>query len=132
MYIRSGHLATIRYGARASSVFTNYPLKVSFDTAARCTDTAGGCGGTDVPWNLNCSSGSACTGQVSPSFWSNIELTSITTSVYESTGWVNVDTYALDRCWFDDGDGTWDLVLNGITRTGLVGASLPVPKVTFG
>jgi RHS repeat-associated protein len=131
-YTRGGYLTTIDYGGRWDNVYSHKPMKVSFNTAARCTDTADGCPQTDVPWNLNCASGSSCTGDVSPSFWTNKKLTSITTSVYESTGYVNVDTYALDNGFKDDGDGTWDMVLNGITHKGDVGGSVSVPKVTFG
>jgi RHS repeat-associated protein len=141
-YTRGGTLARIEYGTRAGQEYANGASQASamvvFNTCDRDTvKTATGCDTAalsagnaaafpDVPTDQNCST--ACTTQVSPTFWTTQRLSSVTTVVSGS----NVDSWSFDQAYPTPGDTTSaSLWLHGITHTGLVGGSAVLPEVTF-
>lgn len=103
-YVRGGQLARIDYGMPASAVYTaGGPAdRVSFSYAERCK-TGSTCSSStpttmpDVPWDQNCTA-SPCTGKVSPTFWSEKMLTTVTSQVRTSaTGYSTVNSWALQH-----------------------------------
>ncbi|GGV19489.1 hypothetical protein GCM10010182_46340 [Actinomadura cremea] len=149
-YVRGGYLKTISYGLRSDAVFAKAPAQVTFATSERCIrDASFDCAPSkigdnpdrwwDVPWDLNCNSGQECKethGTISPSFWSRLRLTEVTTQILkpDASGYQKVDSWSLDHEW-KFADVERDLVLNKIQHTGHASTdgSNPVtlPKVSF-
>lgn len=153
-YVRGGELASIQYGAPSSSIHTtNAPSQVvsfGYDSYGRCSDSthancttepSSGAAVTpavpasypDIPYDQNCTTGT-CSTQLSPTFWSNSMLDTITTSVWSGTAYSTVDTWTLGHSFPDPGDSSSAaLWLTSITHTGYVGSTtgLSEPATTF-
>jgi RHS repeat-associated protein len=151
-YVRDSYLTEIDYGFRAGDAYASgdVPDKIIYGTSARCvlsdcatlSSSNSGSEGDDypdVPYDLNCASGSTCT-VYGPTYWSTVRLTSITTEQYSvaNSAYKDIDTYSLTQTEPDTGDGTSPtLWLAGITRTGddtSAGGSssdITLPEVTF-
>ncbi|WP_069466074.1 RHS repeat domain-containing protein, partial [Actinacidiphila rubida] len=142
-YTRGGSLDRIEYGLRSSTVYTAKPLaKVTFGSSERClpqsgvtcaADTIGSQSFSwyDTPWDENCDQGKDCT-SLSPTFWTRKRLTSVTTSVLNSSGtYSDVDSWALDHSW-GMADIDYQLLLNSVQHTGKSATpSISLPKVQF-
>ncbi|GAA4670868.1 RHS repeat-associated core domain-containing protein [Phytohabitans rumicis] len=132
-YTRGGWLERIDYGDRAGEPAAG---QVVFAVADRCRPDMPcaqhtGAVWPDVPWDWECT-GASCPDKYSPTFWSTKRLASITTKVRSGTAYLDVDQWSFDHIYPDPGDGTSaGLWLRGITHTGLVGGSQPLPPVTF-
>jgi RHS repeat-associated protein len=126
-YTRGGTLARIQYGERASDTYPNTPMRVVFNVGDRCSSTSAIC---DLPWDLSCTTG-ACANSTSPSFWTQKQLNSIDTQVWNGTAYANVDSYSLRHELKDTGSGSFPLTLDGITHFGSDGTT-HLPEVTFG
>ncbi|MBZ3917408.1 RHS repeat-associated core domain-containing protein [Streptomyces acidiscabies] len=148
-YIRDAALARIQYGQRDGSVYSTSPAaQVTFTYNGRCDTSATGCATStltsstaskwpDVPFDLDCASGAACSSN-SPTFWSENELTGVQTQALVGTTETNVDAWAFTYSFPATGDATTpSLWLNSVTRTGQdtsgggSTASLAMPQVTF-
>ncbi|WTL80298.1 RHS repeat-associated core domain-containing protein [Streptomyces sp. NBC_01518] len=142
-YDRAGYLKRIDYGLRSTSIYTKPAAQqVSFDYAQRCV--ASDCSSLtsdtkanwpDVPFDLICADGKACTGKIGPSFFTRYMLTDVTTSVWTGTGTTrrNVDGWHLEHAFPDSGDASSpSLWLKSIQNTGKAGGtSVSLPTVTF-
>ena len=128
-YIRGGAPSKIVYGLRGGSVYGVTPAgQVNFTTASTRTDVPTGSTG-----DLQCSSGATCDVQ-SPTFWSKLSLTTISTLALEGTSQVKADSYALTQTFPATGDTSTNppMWLSTITRTGQDGSSTAgLPAVTF-
>ncbi|MFD0327175.1 hypothetical protein ACFQZC_00690 [Streptacidiphilus monticola] len=89
-YVRDSHLDHIDYGFTDGNAYGTVPDKVLFATGDRCLAATSSCdplnsttkaNWPDVPFDLVCSSTTSCS-QHSPSFFSTVRLTSITTQQY--------------------------------------------------
>jgi RHS repeat-associated protein len=153
-YVRGGYLQKITYGQRSGSQYTTSPAaQVLFTTSGRCDSAGTGCDPStlststaphwpDVPYDLNCANGAACTVQ-SPTFWSEYMLTGIQTQALAGTTETNVDSWALQHSFPATGEAAGSpqtapaLWLDSITRTGqdtTAGgstAAITLPPVTF-
>jgi RHS repeat-associated protein len=127
-YIRSSYLSRIDYGFRDGDAYGTVPNQVVYTTSGRCTlATCDGLSATtaavqypDVPYDLVCADGATCQ-QQSPSFFSTVRLTSITTKQYSTatSTYKAVDTYTLHETEPATGDGySPTLWLSSITHTG--------------
>jgi RHS repeat-associated protein len=106
VYTRASYLWKIQYGQRAGQVYSTTPAgQVSFTVNGRCNTLPTGCATStltsssasswpDVPYDLNCASGAACSSQ-SPSFWSENEVTGIQTLALVGSTLTAVDSWAL-------------------------------------
>ncbi|MYT68363.1 MULTISPECIES: RHS repeat-associated core domain-containing protein [unclassified Streptomyces] len=144
-YTRGGYLNHIDYGLRSDLIYTKPAAQqVSFAYAERCI-TSGGCTSLtkdskanwpDVPFDMICASGTKCTTQIGPAFFTRKRLTDVTTSVWTGTGSTrrNVDTWHLDQSFPDTGDASSpSLWLKSIQNTGKANTSTAaMPPVTFG
>ncbi|MEU6220932.1 polymorphic toxin-type HINT domain-containing protein [Streptomyces sp. NPDC047022] len=145
-YVRDSHLDHIDYGYTDGGAYGTVPDKVLFATGDRCV--SGTCSPLssstkanwpDVPYDLVCASGATCASH-SPSFFSTVRLTSVTTEQYaaSSSAYAKVDSWALTQTMPTSGDGDATLWLSGIVRTGQdTGAggdtsSKSLPSVSFG
>ena len=148
-YVSDSYLDHIAYGFTDGSAYSTPPDLVNFGTGSRCTATTCGALSTsnpdvstqypDVPVDLICASGATCTGY-SPSLFSQVRLTSVTTEQYNVTAgaYQDVDGYAFKQTEPASGDGlSPTLWLDSITRTGddttAGGSSSPIalPAVSF-
>lgn len=145
-YVRDSYLSRIDYGFRAGNAYGTVPNRIVFGTGPRClaascdplTD-ATKANWPDVPYDLVCAAGKECE-TWSPSFFSTVRLTSITTQQYSISAaqYVTVDSYALTQTMPPTEDGTSPtLWLSSIQRTGhdtSAGGSgtLTLPTVSFG
>ncbi|TVT11304.1 RHS repeat-associated core domain-containing protein [Amycolatopsis bartoniae] len=145
-YVRGGYLSKVQYGQRAGAVYTSTPAaQVLFTTTGRCTQSTCDVGQIsshtadwpDVPYDLNCSSGAACSSQA-PSFWSEYSLQSIQAQALVGTTETNVDSWALTKTFPATGDASKPaLWLSSIVHTGQDskggGSTTPIslPPVTF-
>jgi RHS repeat-associated protein len=124
-YTQGGALVKIEYGLRAGHVYTSTPAaQVLFTTTSSRQDT---------PSDLTCTAGAACT-VTSPSFWTDDELTGITTQALAGGALENVDSWALAGMYPATGDPTTSpsLWLSSVTRTGLDGSTaVTLPPVSF-
>jgi RHS repeat-associated protein len=135
-YDRSDYLTEIDYGTRVGGT-TPAPERVLFTTGPRCvTSSCSNHDATDWPdtaWDQQCT-GSPCYNG-SPTFWSTVMLTSVSTQLYSGTGstYTTVMSWALAHAFLDPGDGTTaGLWLSSITQTGSDGGgSATLPAVTF-
>jgi RHS repeat-associated protein len=150
-YTRGGTLKRIDYGMTSSTIYsTTAPEQVLFDaTAERCiagVPAGNTCSDAqfttsnpnywpDVPIDLNCTSGAACTNH-GPSFWSRKRLTSITTQVQVAGATKQVDRYDFTQSFPDGGDHAPTLWLDSIQHTGLdllggATTTASIPSVSF-
>ncbi|MER5641085.1 RHS repeat-associated core domain-containing protein [Kitasatospora sp. NPDC002227] len=148
-YVRSTEVTQIAYGQRLSEQVAahgaNKPAaKVLFTTAERCTASgsitcttaqrvvANQTNWPDSPLDQACASTGSCT-VYSPTFWSPLMLTQISTQVLVGTAYTTVDSYALKHTFPDPGDGTKpSLWLSSVQRTGTDGqAAVSLPAVSF-
>jgi RHS repeat-associated protein len=157
-YIRAGRLRLIEYGANtgAHNGGTVVPAQARVDVggAHRCQLLDPGVGvckppttpvpGTtpdtiypDVPIDQICASptGSGCGNLVSPTFFTTVRYTKLTTQVLVGGQWKNVDEIALTHEFKDESAGANKnkLYLIGVQRTGVQGTpSVTLPGITFG
>ncbi len=140
VYTRGGYLNRIDYGQRSDTLFTaSAAAQVAFGTDKRCIVTANQtCASVtpsaypDSPVDQICDAGSACTGKLSPTFFSLKRLTTVTTKVWTGAAYKDVDSWALTQSFPDPGDGgSPALWLSSISHTGKVGGSASLPAVTF-
>ncbi|WP_223773175.1 HYD1 signature containing ADP-ribosyltransferase family protein [Streptomyces sp. 135] len=150
-YTRGGYLKEIRYGQRASTLFSAKPAasnKVTFTYAERCLATGTGCDALtedkrdnwpDVPYDTVCKDGDKCTGNVGPSFFTRKRMTGITTYAWNAAAatpaYAAVDAWELKQLYLDPGDtgDTTDqsLWLDEIKHTGKRGTDLALDPVKF-
>lgn len=140
-YTRGGYLARAEYGTwdrGAADRSVTPTAKVEFAPGDRCLSTCATHDAThwpDVPWDQECT-GTSCTDQYSPTFWSTKRLAKITTWVWDTTkltpAWQDVDSWTFGHGFPSPGDGSeGGLWLNSITHAGLVGGTATLPPVTF-
>ena len=141
-YTRGGWLDHIDYGLRADTVYTGKAMgQVAFGVEERCLSTCGtfdeasAKNWPDSPFDLFCKDGSTeCKSQLSPTFWSRIRLTGITTKILTGGAHQDVDFWKLEQDFPASGDGiSRPLWLKSITRTARAGDApdLTLPPVTF-
>ncbi len=141
-YVRGGWLDHIDYGLRSDTVYTaKATAQVKFGVSERCLtacgtfDEANAKNWPDAPYDLFCKDGSTeCKGKYSPTFWSRMRLTGITTTILAGGTYQDVDSWALEQNFPPAGDGiSTPMWLKSITRTGRAGAAadIPLPPVTF-
>ncbi|WP_428951976.1 RHS repeat domain-containing protein [Streptomyces sp. cg35] len=144
-YTRGGYLNHIDYGLRSGMIYAKPAAQqVSFTYAERCV-TSGGCDSLtkdtkanwpDVPFDMICASGTKCTTQIGPAFFTRKRLTDITTSVWTGTGTTrrSVDTWHLEQDFPNTGDASSpSLWLKSIQNTGKANTSTAaMPPVIFG
>ncbi|MDH6521977.1 RHS repeat-associated protein [Streptomyces sp. SAI-135] len=144
-YTRGGYLNRIDYGLRSDLIYAKPAAQqVRFTYAERCV-VSGGCSSLtadtkanwpDVPFDMICASGSKCTTQIGPSFFTRKRLTDITTSVWTGSGTTqrDVDTWHLDQSFPDTGDASSpSLWLKSIQNTGKANTTAAaMPPVVFG
>jgi hypothetical protein len=143
-YVRAGYPQSVSYGYRLADAISGAKpaAQVLFGTAQRCLTPATTCASyanlnsstasdwPDVPYDQNCGSSGSCT-NYSPTFWSTVRLTSITTEVLEGSSYQKADSYALDQ-QFPSGAGSDPVMfLDSITHTGQDGTAVSLPPVTF-
>ncbi|MEV4611330.1 HYD1 signature containing ADP-ribosyltransferase family protein [Kitasatospora sp. NPDC049258] len=127
-YVRDSYLARIDYGFQDGGAYDTVPDQIAFSTGARCTAATcdpisasnAGTQYPDVPFDLICNSGAACTSH-SPAFFSTVRLKQIATSQYSVAAgkYLPVDTYDLTQSEPPTGDGNSPtLWLASVTRTG--------------
>lgn len=151
-YVRGGYLKEIRYGQRASALFTGTPAashKVTFTVAERCLAASPGCdtldethrtNWPDVPYDAICRTGDACTGLTSPSFFTRKRLTSVDTYFWNAKlttpAFDQVDSWKLKHLYLDPGEvgdsSDQSLWLDELQRTGTHGTDITLPPVKFG
>jgi RHS repeat-associated protein len=148
-YDRGGTLKEIDYGLRLEngSVYgTSAPDKVLFTTAQRCVPsgtvtctaaqftTANQANWPDSPADLVCKSTGTCN-NASPSYWSNMKLTTIASQVDLSGTYKTIDSYALNQSFPTSGDAELRLdsiVHTGYATTGSTSIALPAVSFTYG
>ncbi|MEU0271214.1 RHS repeat-associated core domain-containing protein [Streptomyces sp. NPDC006307] len=139
-YDRGGYLERIDYGLRKDTVYTVKPMgQVHFGVSERCLTTCGTFDATnaknwpDVPFDQYCKDGSTeCKDQWSPTFWTRVRLTSITTKVLTGGVHKDVDTWTLAQDFPASGDGiSTPMWLKSIQRTGKAGGTITLPAITF-
>src|SRR6185437_12830036 len=145
-YVRGGYLTSISYGYQLSGAIAGAqaPAQVIFNTSQRCltTTTFTDCSygnlssstasnWPDTPYDLNCGSSGSCS-TTSPTFWSTVRLTSITTQVLKGSSYQHVDSYALTQS-FPNASGASQPVmfLSSIQHTGEDGTAVSLPAETF-
>ncbi|WP_053170603.1 polymorphic toxin-type HINT domain-containing protein [Streptomyces sp. SBT349] len=143
-YTRGGTLDRIEYGLRADTVYDQPALaRVDFGGTSRCLPQEGAdCAASaiddnelywyDTPWDLNCDADEDCdAGRLSPTFWTRHRLTDITTQVYSSGDYRDVDSWALQHRW-GMADVDYQLLLESVERTGHTATpAVTLPKTTF-
>jgi len=145
-YVRAGYPTSISYGYLLPDAIAGAKpaAQVLFGTSQRCltSSTFTNCAYSnlssstasnwpDVPYDQNCAAGSTCTVD-SPTFWSTVRLTSISTQVLEGSAYKEADSYALTQS-FPDASGASNPVmfLDSIQRTGEDGTAITLPAETF-
>ncbi|WP_331733790.1 NucA/NucB deoxyribonuclease domain-containing protein (plasmid) [Streptomyces sp. NBC_01220] len=143
-YTRGGYLNEIKYGQRATTLFSGTPSgKVTFTYAERCftgcasltEDTADNW--PDVPFDAICSASETDCKGTGPSFFTRKRLAAINTSVWstaaEPDAYKPVDSYALTQEYLDGADignsSDQSLVLKSVQRTALNGAAIKLDPV---
>jgi RHS repeat-associated protein len=149
-YIRGGQLDHIDYGLRAGNLFaaTAASDKVVFgyNTNGRC---ASGCSSEpitsaatapatpanypDVPFDQLCTASSCSASQISPTFFTDGMLNTVTTKVLSGTAYNAVDQWTLSHSFPTSGDGgNAALWLTQVSHTGEVGGTpITEPPTTF-
>ncbi|MFE9887617.1 RHS repeat-associated core domain-containing protein [Streptomyces scopuliridis] len=144
-YTRGGYLNRIDYGLRSDLLYAKPAAQqVRFTYAERCV-VSDGCSSLtkdtkanwpDVPFDMICASGTKCTTQIGPAFFTRKRLTDITTSVWTGTGTTrrDVDTWHLEQSFPDTGDASSaSLWLKSIQNTGKANSTAAaLPPVVFG
>ncbi|MFJ9718927.1 RHS repeat-associated core domain-containing protein [Streptomyces sp. NPDC101213] len=144
-YTRGGYLNRIDYGLRNDLIYSKPAAQqVRFTYAERCV-VSGGCSSLtsttkanwpDVPFDMICASGTKCTTQIGPAFFTRKRLTDVTTSVWTGTGTTqrDVDAWHLEQSFPDTGDvSSPSLWLKSIQNTGKANATAAtMPPVVFG
>ncbi|MFE9747094.1 RHS repeat-associated core domain-containing protein [Saccharothrix saharensis] len=137
-YVRDGYPERIEYGQRDGEVYTKPAVaQVVFTVADRCvpgTDcvTTKPENWPDTPLDQLCTSTTTCGTRYTPTFWTQKRLAKITTKVWNSTAYKDVDSWALTHSFPSPGDGTRaGMWLASIQRTGHVGGTLSLPATTF-
>ncbi|MET8458514.1 TreTu family toxin [Streptomyces parvulus] len=139
-YDRGAYLERIDYGLRADGVYSGKAMgQVHFGVDERCLSSCTTFNETnaenwpDVPYDLYCKpDATECKDQYSPSFWSRMRLTSITTKVLTGGAYRDVDSWTLQQGFPASGDGvSTPMWLESITRTGKAGSTTSLPPVTF-
>ncbi|NUP43860.1 MAG: RHS repeat-associated core domain-containing protein, partial [Streptomyces sp.] len=146
VYVRDSHLDHIDYGFTDGNAYTvnggHAPDQVVLGTGDRCLsgtcaplNKANAANWPDVPYDLNCTKGSDCY-TTSPSYWSTVRLTSISTRQWNGSAYAPVDSWAFTQTLPPTGDGTSPtLWLSKIVRTGsdatAGGTAATLPPVTF-
>ncbi|MFJ2099371.1 polymorphic toxin-type HINT domain-containing protein [Streptomyces anulatus] len=144
-YTRGGYLNRIAYGQRSDLIYTKPAAQqVRFTYAERCI-ASGGCSSLtadtkanwpDVPYDMVCASGTKCTTQIGPAFFTRKRLTDVTTSVWTGTGTTqrDVDAWHLEQDFPDTGDASSaSLWLKSIQNTGKANTTAAkMPPVIFG
>lgn len=140
-YIRGGYLKRVEYGQRDGSVYTTAaPARVVFTPEERCLAAATDCEPgdltnatatrwPDVPWDRNCTTGTKCEGQNSPTFWTRKRLSSVTTQIRSGSDYSDVDHWKLTHVFTDNGDGSKSLWLQNIDHEGRVGTATSMPDI---
>ncbi|MFI1509440.1 RHS repeat-associated core domain-containing protein [Streptomyces sp. NPDC020597] len=142
-YVRGGYLNRIDYGLRSDLLYSKPAAQqVRFTYAERCLTSCTSLTATtkanwpDVPFDMICASGTKCTTQIGPSFFTRKRLTDITTSVWTGTGTTqrDVDAWHLDQDFPDTGDASSaSLWLKSIQNTGKANATAAqLPAIAFG
>ncbi|MFH8795565.1 polymorphic toxin-type HINT domain-containing protein [Streptomyces sp. NPDC017941] len=133
-YTRGGYLKRVDYGQQDGKAYsTPAAARMVFDTDERCLAAAADCEPgdltdatagrwPDVPWDLNCKSGTKCKGQNSPTFWTRKKLSKITTQIRYGDGYADVDSWTLGHVFTDNGDSSKSLWLKTIKQTGHAGS----------
>ncbi|MGW8363767.1 RHS repeat domain-containing protein [Streptomyces wedmorensis] len=139
-YDRSGYLKRIEYGLRSATPYGQPSAKVEFTNTERCLsgcttfDKTNAKNWPDVPFDQYCAASTDCKDRYSPSFWTRMKLSGISSSVWNAGAWKPVDSWALDHDFPLTGDGTGSapLWLKSITRSGHTGTgTVALPPVTF-
>jgi RHS repeat-associated protein len=153
MYVRGGELDHIDYGMTAANVAVSKAASATvsfgYDPYGRCNDTthanctaepvtgyattpAHPANYTDVPYDQNCVSGT-CATLLSPTFWSNSMLNTITTTSWSASVAAKVDVWTLTHSFPNPNDGgNPALWLTRIDHAGWVGGtSLSEPPTVF-
>ncbi|WP_260848864.1 RHS repeat-associated core domain-containing protein [Streptomyces sp. SLBN-118] len=142
-YIRGGYLNRIDYGLRSDLLYSKPAAQqVRFTYAERCLTSCTSLTSTtkanwpDVPFDMICASGTKCTTQIGPSFFTRKRLTDVTTSVWTGTGTTqrDVDTWHLEQDFPDTGDASSpSLWLKSIQNTGKANTTAAaMPPIVFG
>ncbi|GAB3853502.1 RHS repeat domain-containing protein [Dactylosporangium cerinum] len=145
-YVRGGYLDHIDYGTDnrsgtdTANTSTAAPMRVVFDPQDRCLSscaTHDAAHWPDTPWDQSCAA-SPCTDKLAPTFWTTKRLASVTTKVWNGTGYKDVDQWALTHNFPDPGDGTRaGLWLESIVHTGkatgpaVIGGAIALPETNF-
>ncbi|MFC7219754.1 polymorphic toxin-type HINT domain-containing protein [Streptomyces polyrhachis] len=144
-YDRGGSLDRIEYGFKDTGIYSTKALaKVDFTSKERCLPESGvTCTASsidtqsfywyDTPWDLNCKSGVDCTKSASPSFWTRLRLTDVTTQVLKTDGtYAPVDSWTMNHRW-GMADTDYQLLLDDVQHIGKADTAtdVPLPKVTF-
>ena len=121
-YTRGGYLTEIDYGISSGGTSPSAKVKLGYDTYGRCnqaapsTTTCAAQNGTtfptpthpgnypDVPWDQNCVSGGACTGLITPTFWTTQMLDTVTTQSLVSGTFTTADVWTLNHTFINPGD----------------------------
>ncbi|MFF8279992.1 RHS repeat-associated core domain-containing protein [Streptomyces lateritius] len=139
-YDRGSYLDRIEYGLRDGTPYAAKAIgKVTFTSKPRCDtnctfDVSQAASWPDTPLDLLCKdTATECKGQYSPSFWSSMRLTDISTQVLTAGAYVNVDSWHLTQTFPPSGDGiSTPMWLHGIKRSATeAGATADVPEITF-
>ncbi|MEU8586386.1 RHS repeat-associated core domain-containing protein [Streptomyces sp. NPDC048664] len=142
-YTRGGYLNRIDYGLRNDLLYSKPAAQqVRFAYAERCLSSCTSLTPTtkanwpDVPFDMICASGTKCTTQIGPSFFTRKRLTDVTTSVWTGSGITqrDVDTWHLDQDFPDTGDASSpSLWLKSIQNTGKANSTAAaMPPIVFG
>ncbi|MEV6848950.1 polymorphic toxin-type HINT domain-containing protein [Actinoplanes sp. NPDC051411] len=134
-YSNGARLVKVQYGQRDQQVYTTTPAgEVDLGYNGRCSTSDSGCAvktlssdtaskWPDVPYDQHCDDGASCA-NVTPSFWTEYELTSVQTSALVGAGLSPVDSWALKYSFPSTGEqpGTPQtapaLWLDSVTHTG--------------
>ncbi|MFF0429842.1 RHS repeat-associated core domain-containing protein [Streptomyces sp. NPDC004520] len=139
-YDRGAYLERIEYGLRDSAPYAAKAMgKVTFTSTPRCDtnctfDVSQALNWPDTPLDLYCKdTATECKGQYSPSFWSSMRLSDISTQVLTAGAYTNVDSWHLTQTFPPSGDGiSTPMWLHGIKRSASDGAATAdVPMITF-
>ncbi|WP_406099914.1 RHS repeat domain-containing protein [Streptomyces sp. NBC_01013] len=139
-YTRGGVLYRIDYGQRSDLIYTKpASQQVRYTYAERCVTTDGCTSFTkdtkanwpDVPFDMICVSGTKCSTQIGPAFFTRKRLTDVTTSVWTGTGTTrrDVDTWHLTQNFPDTGDASsaslWLQAIQNTGKANTTAASMP-------
>lgn len=141
-YTRGGYLTRIDYGLRAGQSNPTPPMQVLFTSAIRClapSDPNLSCNDysktlwPDVPYDQICNSSEACTGKLSPTFFTRMRLTKVTTQIREGGAYQPVAGWNFKHDFLDNGastsEGIDSLWPTSITKQGLRDGTITLPKV---